>query len=166
MYIDNTQENEDFVEVTSKDHESESTEADYSPLFSLLSPLLKVVCSKLLLKYPKMIGDTSKWTLPLRSFMLERIGFVMSQLQSKGKEDSLTLSFDEFLSTLGDAESMGFNVGWLKSHIIVFRDLKKAGPSIHASLTLFQQLRVKRIACINRAKETKSIVDLHNTLIT
>ena len=42
--------------------------------------------------------------------MLEWIGFVMSQLQSKGKEDSLTLSFDEFLSTLGDDESIGFNV--------------------------------------------------------
>ena len=138
VYIDNPQENEDFVEVTSKDQESESTEVDCNPLFSLLSPLLKVVCSKLLLKYPKMIGDTSKWTLPLRSFMLERIGFVVSQLQSKGKEDSLTLSFDEFLSTLGDAGSMGFNVGWLKSRIIAFRDLKKAGPSIHASLTLFQ----------------------------
>ena len=110
--------------------------------------------------------DTNNQILPFRSFILEQIGFVVFQLQYNGKEDSLTLSFDEFLSTLGDAESMGFNVGWLKSRIIAFRDLKKAGPSIHASLTLFQQLRVKRIACINRAKETKSIIDLHNTLIT
>ena len=45
---------------------------------------------------------------------------------SKGKKDSLTLSFDEFLSTLGDAESMGFNVEWLKSHVIALKDLKKA----------------------------------------
>ena len=84
------------------------------------------------------MGDTDKWTLPLRSFMLERIGFVISQLQSKDKEDSMTFSFDEFLSTLGDAESMGFNVEWLKSHVIALRDLKMAQPSIYASLSLLQ----------------------------
>ena len=42
--------------------------------------------------------------------MLGQIGFVVSQLQSKGKEDSLTLSFDELLSTLGDVEGMSFNI--------------------------------------------------------
>ena len=67
--------------------------------------------------------------------MLRRVGFVVSQLQSKGKEDNLTLSFDELLSTLGDAEGIGFNVGWLKSCAIALRDLKKAGPSVRASLS-------------------------------
>lgn len=61
---------------------------------------------------------------------------------------------------------MGFNVGWLKSRLIALRDLKKAGPSVHASLTLLQQLRVKRISCINKAKETKSAAKADNTLIT
>jgi len=70
--------------------------------------------------------------------MLERIGFVISQLQSKDKEDSMTSSFDEFLSTLGDAKSMGFNVEWLKSRVIALRDLKMAQPSIYASLSLLQ----------------------------
>ena len=73
--------------------------------------------------------------------MLERIRFVLSQLQFKGKEDNLTFSFNEFLSTLGDAKSMSFNVEWLKSCVIALRDLKRAGPSIHASLSLLQQLR-------------------------
>jgi len=78
VYTDNPQEKEDFTEVTSKDQENESTEADPNPLMSLLSPPLKVVCSKLLSKYPKIMRDTNKWTRILRSFMLERIGFVMS----------------------------------------------------------------------------------------
>ena len=47
MYTDNPQEKEDFIKVTSKDRESESTQADPNPLFSLLSPPSKVVCSKL-----------------------------------------------------------------------------------------------------------------------
>ena len=54
-----------------------------------------------------MMGDTNKWTLSLRGFMLGRIRFVVSQLQSKGEEDGLTLSFDELLSTLGDIEGIG-----------------------------------------------------------
>ena len=41
MYTDNPQEKEDFIEVTFKDRESESTEVDPNPLFSLLSPPLK-----------------------------------------------------------------------------------------------------------------------------
>ena len=71
MYTNNPQEKEDFAEVTSKDQENESTKVDPNSLFLLLSPPLKVVCSKLLSKYPKMMGDTDKWTLPLKSFMLE-----------------------------------------------------------------------------------------------
>ena len=71
MYTDNPQEKEDFAEVTSKDQENESTKVDPNSLFLLLSPPLKVVCSKLLSKYPEMMGDTDKWTLPLKSFMLE-----------------------------------------------------------------------------------------------
>ena len=78
--------------------------------------------------------------------MLGRIGFVVSQLQSKGKEDSLTLSFDELLSTLGDVEGMSFNIEQLKSRVIT--------------------LRAKRISCVNKAKETKSTIEVHNTLIT
>ena len=71
MYTNNPQEKEDFAEVTSKDQENESTKVDPNSLFLLLSPPLKVVCSKLLSKYPEMMGDTDKWTLPLKSFMLE-----------------------------------------------------------------------------------------------
>ena len=110
MCTDNPQEREDFIEVASKDQESASTKADPNPLLLLLSPSLKAVCSKLISNYPEMMGDTNKWTLSLRGFMLGRIGFVISQLQSKGKENSLTLSFNELLSALGDAEGMGFNV--------------------------------------------------------
>ena len=70
MCTDNHQEREDFIEVTSKDQESESTEADPNPLLLLLSPSLKAVCSKLISNYPEMMGDTDKWTLSLRGFML------------------------------------------------------------------------------------------------
>ena len=80
VYTNNSQKKEDFTEVTSKDQESESTEADYNPLISLLSPPLKVVCFKLLSKYPEIMRYTNKWTLPPRSFKLESIGFVVSQL--------------------------------------------------------------------------------------
>ena len=69
------------------------------------------MCSKLLSKYPEIVGDTNKWTLSLKSFILGRIGFVVSQLQSKGKKDNLTLSFDELHFTLGDAKGIGFNTG-------------------------------------------------------
>ena len=78
VYTDNPQEKEGFSEVTSKDRESESTEANPNPLLSLLSPPLKAICSKLLSKYPKMMGDTDRWTLFLRSFMLGKIRFVVS----------------------------------------------------------------------------------------
>ena len=94
------------------------------------------------------------------------IGFVISQLQTKGKKDSLTLSFNEFLFTLGDAKSMGLNVEWHKSRAITVRDLKRAGSSVHASLSLLQQLRAKRILCINNAEEKKLTIEAHNTLIT
>ena len=80
VYTNNSQKKEDFTEVTSKDQQSESTKADPNPLISLLSPPLKVVCFKLLSKYPKIGRDTDKWTLPPRSFMLESIGFIVSQL--------------------------------------------------------------------------------------
>ena len=166
VYTDNPQEKEDFTEVTSKDQESESTKADSNPLISLLSPLLKAVCSKLLLKYPEIVRDTEKWTLSLRSFMLGRIGLVISQLKSKGKMNNLTLSFDELLSTLGDAKGIGFNVEWLKSRVIALRDLMKAWPSIRASLSLLHQLRPNRISCISKAKETRSAIEAHNTSIT
>ena len=82
--------------------------------------------------------DTDKWTVPLKSFMLECIGFVVSQLQSKGEEDHLTLSFDELLSTLTEVDGMGFNVEWLKSHVMTLRDLKKARPFVHAFLSSLQ----------------------------
>nr|POE52424.1 hypothetical protein CFP56_66182 [Quercus suber] len=60
VYTDNPQEKEDFTEVTSKDQERESTKVDSNPLISLLSPPLKAVCSKLLSKYPEIVGDTNK----------------------------------------------------------------------------------------------------------
>ena len=166
VYTDDPKEKEDFIEVTSKYQERESTKADSNPLISLLSPPLKVVCSKLISKYPKIVGDTNKWTLSLRSFMLRQVGFVVSQLQSKGKEDNVTLSFDELLSTLGDAEGIGFNVGWLKSRVIALRDLKKAGPSVCASLSSLHQLRANKISCINKTKETRSAIEAHSTLTT
>ena len=70
MYTNNPQKKEDFAKVTSKDRESKSIKADPNPLLSLLSPPLKVVCSKLLSKYPEMKGDTNKWTLSLKGFIL------------------------------------------------------------------------------------------------
>lgn len=72
------QESEDLMEVTSKDLDSEGTEAHPNPLFLLISPPLKVICSTLLTKYPQIIGNSDKWTVPLRSFMLKRIGNVVS----------------------------------------------------------------------------------------
>ena len=87
-------------------------------------------------------------------------------MQSKGKEENLTLSFNEFLSTLGDAESMSFNVKWLVSHVIAFRDLNKVGPSTHAYFSLLQQLRVKRASCITKAEETKLAIKAHIILVT
>ena len=138
MYTDNPQEKEDFAKIISKDRESESTEVDPNLLLSFLSPSLKAICSHLLSNYPEMMGDTDRWTLSLKGFMLGQTGFVVSQLQSKGKKDSLTLSFDELIFTIGDAEGKGFNVEWLKNRVIALRDLKEVGPSIHASLSLLQ----------------------------
>ena len=98
--------------------------------------------------------------------MLRRVGFVVSQLQSKGKEDNLTLSFDELLSILTKANGMGFNVRWLKSHVAALRDLKKARPFVHTSLSSLQQLKVKSNSCINKAQETKLANDARITSIT
>ena len=42
MCTDNPQEREDFIEVTSKDQESESTQTESDPLLSLISPDLRV----------------------------------------------------------------------------------------------------------------------------
>ena len=97
---------------------------------------------------------------------MEHIVFIMSQLQSKGKEDHLTLFFDEFLSTLIEVDGMGFNVEWLVSCVMTLIDLKKAGPSVHASLSLLQQLRIKRTLCINKVEETKLAIKTHITSIT
>ena len=79
--------------------------------------------------------DTSKWTLSLRGFLLQQIGSIISQMQSKGKEDCLAFPLDDFLSTLGEAEGLSVNVGWLKNCVTALRDLKKAGPFVHASLS-------------------------------
>ena len=46
------------------------------------------------------------------------------------------------------------------------RDLKKAGPSIHASLFSLYELRVKENSCINKAKEIESALQVHITSIT
>ena len=44
-------------------------------------------------------------------FMLEHIGLVVSQLQSKGKENHHILPFKDILSALAEANGMGFHVG-------------------------------------------------------
>nr|POE96638.1 hypothetical protein CFP56_62990 [Quercus suber] len=100
--------------------------------------------------------DTSKWTLSLKAFLLQQIGSIISQLQLKGKEDCLALPLEDFLSTLSEAEGLSVNVGWLKSRVTALRDLKKAGPSIHASLSSLHELRAKENSCINKAKEAES----------
>ena len=166
VYAENPQKTEDFAEATSKDQEGESTQTDSDPLFLLLSPDLRATCSQLLSKYPEMMKDTNKWTLSLRGFLLGQIGFVVSQLQSKGKENCLDLPLDDFLSTLSEAEGLSVNVGWLKGRVIALRDLKKAGPSVHASLSSLRELRAKESSCINKAKETESALEVHGTSIT
>ena len=155
MYAKNPQEKEDIAKATSKDQESESTQTESDPLLSLISPDLRVTCSQLLLKYLETMKDTSKWTLSLRGFLLQQIGSIISQLQSKGKEDCLARPFNDFFSTLSEAEGLSVNVGWLKSRVTALRDLKKVGPSAHASLPSFHKLRVKENSCINKAKETE-----------
>ena len=110
--------------------------------------------------------DTSKWTLSLRGFLLQQIESIISQLQSKGKEDCLALPLDNFLSTLSEAESLSVNADWLKSHVTALRDLKKVGPSVHASLSSLCELRVKENSCINKAKEVESALLVHATSIT
>lgn len=52
------------------------------------------------------------------------------------------------------------------SHVIALRDLKKEGPSTHASLSLLQQLGVKRASYITKAKETKLAIKAHIILVT
>ena len=46
------------------------------------------------------------------------------------------------------------------------RDLKRAGPSIHASLSSLHELRAKESSYINKVKETKSTLEVHGTSIT
>ncbi|XP_023929857.1 ubiquitin C-terminal hydrolase 12 isoform X5 [Quercus suber] len=165
-YAENPQKKEDFAEATSKNQEGESTQIDSDPLFSLLSPDLRATCSQLLSKYPETMKDTNKWTLSLRGFLLGQIGFVVSQLQSKGKDNCLDLPLDDFLSILSEAEGLSVNVDWLKSRVTALRDLKKAGPSVHASLSSLRKLRDKESSCINKAKETESALEVHGTSIT
>ena len=145
-----------MIEATSKEHEGESTQTESNPLLSLVSPNLRATYSQLFSKYPETIRDTSKWTLSLRGFLLQQIGSIIYQLQLKGKKDCLALLLDNFLSILSEAESLSVNVSWLKSRVTALRDLKKAGPSVHASLSSLRELRVKENSCINKAKETES----------
>ena len=46
------------------------------------------------------------------------------------------------------------------------RDLKKAGPCVHASLSSLRELRVKKNSCINKAKEAESALQVRVTSIT
>jgi len=140
------------------------TEPD--PLLSLVSPNLRTICSLLLSKYPETMRDTRKWTLSLRGFLLQQIGSIISQLQSKDKEACLALPFDNFLSTLSKVESLSVNIGWLKSCVIALRDLKKAGPSIHTSFSLLHELRDKENLYIDEAKEAESDLQVHVASIT
>ena len=166
MYAENPQEKEDLTKATSKEQESESTLIESDPLLSSVSPNLRATCSLLLSKYLETIRDTSKWTLSLRGFLLQQIESIISQLQSKGKEDCLALPLDNFLSTLSEAESLSVNADWLKSHVTALRDLKRVGPSVHASLSSLCELRVKENSCINKAKEVESALQVHATSIT
>ena len=70
MYAENPQEKEDLTQATSKEQEGESTQTEYDPLLSLVSPDLKAICSQLLSKYLETMRDTSKWTLSFRGFLL------------------------------------------------------------------------------------------------
>ena len=45
MYAENPQEKEDLTQATSKEQEGESTQTEYDPLLSLVSPDLKAICS-------------------------------------------------------------------------------------------------------------------------
>nr|POE89670.1 hypothetical protein CFP56_38058 [Quercus suber] len=135
VYVENPQEKEDLTKATSKEQEGESTLTKSDPLLSLVSPNLRPTCSLLLSKHPENMRDTSKWNLSLRGFLLHQIGSIISQLQSKDKEDYLALPLDNFLYTLSEAKSLSVNVGWLKNHVTALRDLKKVGPSVHTSLS-------------------------------
>ena len=46
------------------------------------------------------------------------------------------------------------------------KDLKKARPSVHASLSSLSELRVKENSCINKAKEVESALQVRVTSIT
>ena len=80
VYAENPQEKEDLTEATSKEQEGESTLTESDPLLSLVSLNLSAICSLLLSKYPETMRDISKWTLSLRSFLLQQIGSIISQL--------------------------------------------------------------------------------------
>ena len=78
----------------------------------------------------------------------------------------MALPLDNFLSILSEAEGLSVNVDWLKSRVTALRDLKKAGPFVHISSSSLLELRVKENSCINKAKETKSALQVHRTSIT
>ena len=155
MYAKNPQEKEDLTEAASKEQEGESTLIESDPLLSLVSPNLRATCFLLLSKHPETMRDTSKWTLLLKGFLLQQIGSIISQPQSKDKKDFLTLPLDNFLSTLSEAKSLSVNVSWLKSHVTALKDLKKAGPFVHTSLSSLHELKAKENSCINKAKEAE-----------
>ncbi|XP_030959061.1 zinc finger BED domain-containing protein RICESLEEPER 1-like [Quercus lobata] len=104
--------------------------------------------------------DTDKWTPSLRGFLLGQIRSIVSQLQSKGKKDFLALPLNDFFSTLSEVEGLRVKVNWLKSRVIASRDLKRAGPSIHASLSSLHELRAKESSYVNKVKETKSTLEI------
>ena len=106
VYSENPQKKEDLTEATSKEQESESTQTESDPLLLLVTPDLRAIYSQLLSKYPKTMMDTSKWTFSFRGFLLQQIWSIISQQQSKGKEDCLALPLDNFLSTLSEVESL------------------------------------------------------------
>ncbi|KAK7822415.1 hypothetical protein CFP56_036513 [Quercus suber] len=71
---------------------------------------------------------------------VKQIGSIISQLQSKGKEDCLALPLDNYISTLSEAESLSVNVSWLKSRVTALRDLKKESiKRLHVELTSQQE---------------------------
>nr|POE67611.1 hypothetical protein CFP56_45898 [Quercus suber] len=111
VYAENPQEKEYLTGATSKEQEGERTLIESDPLLSLDFLNLRAICSLLLSKHLETMRDTSKRTLSLKGFLLQQIGSIISQLQSKDKKDCLALPLDNFLSTPSEVESVSVNVG-------------------------------------------------------
>lgn len=61
---------------------------------------------------------------------------------------------------------MGFYVKWLMSLVSTLKDLRKVGPSTYASLSLVQQLKVKKASQAIKVEEARSAPKAHGVLVT